>query len=1109
MNSIQLMSKLTMPRPLGIIHRKSLESLVRLVPERKLTLVTAGPGYGKTTFAAWAVSGLGMESLWFCGDDSDTDLKIFLDYLSEGIRLHYPDFLKAGLNTEEAKTMVMQFIAELENVLEKDFFMVLDEYDSIQRHPDMVLFLQTLLDRVIPHIHLILISRTDPGCSAAGPHLWSGFPTGPGLRYSKLLASRQVLVITEKDLVFSVPEISRLFEEILNQPLEPKAVDLIHQKTEGWVSGLILFSQTRGNGKDAMKRAAGFKGSQRMISNYFDENVFLSLPESIRDFLLKTAILDRLRIDFCNTLLGIANTRQILTYLEDRHLFTFALDPDRTCFSFHPLFREYLQARQEQSLPGEEISGLHNSAARLFEKNDQGQEALKSHILAGNIEDASRLLNILARPMVKQGRPQIIKSLLSSIPEHYMDDEPWFQYLQAGYFGLCNQLNLAVQGYEKVLKVFRKNKDEQGECICRMELAEYYLSTGDLKRSELEYKKILGKNRLDPFLTIIVMGHLIRVLTLFRRTGEADRYARQAIALLPELTDPSSLNMARGWIFVAQGFRHAFTGNYHKAMELAENSISLFGSAGQHRFMFSSYFLISYSCFYLGLFQKGMAAAREGATLSKGGVDEFSIFLTLLYARNHLEMKEISQDQILAALTAGKESLEAFQFNRFPEGEAQAFLVLHRAYYKLGDLARAEQSLRRGIKALENHDMPLIKNELKVALAQFLFFDRDKNAKQEAMGLLKDAEQKLLHSGWHISWISRIYARYYWEHGHRETAFKYIVYNLKISEEEGFDPWIISEASWIPPLMTELVTVHAMEPYIRRLIPKMGKLAQEQLDQLRQQGTKKMQRAAASLLSLMPQKPVPPIRAHLFGRFTVFLGQDPIPETRWKSKKAKTLFKYLLCMHPRGYLDKEILMELLWPDEDPQKSAQRFHVALAALRKALEPDISKGVKSSYIKRSGPSYRIEPGEGGKIDTETFISAFQQAKTAKDPAKAAALFKEAEAVYQGTFLEEDLYEDWCFPERERFQQAYLTALENIIAYHDQRREYSTCIWFAEKYLKIDHYSETMVRFLMRYYALDGNRTMVNRVYENFKTTVQRELNCGLSDETRTLYRRLAAV
>ena len=84
-----------------------------------------------------------------------------------------------------------------------------------------------------------------------------------------------------------------------------------------------------------------------------------------------------------------------------------------------------------------------------------------------------------------------------------------------------------------------------------------------------------------------------------------------------------------------------------------------------------------------------------------------------------------------------------------------------------------------------------------------------------------------------------------------------------------------------------------------------------------------------------------------------------------------------------------------------------------------------------------------------------------------------------------------------------------MKNIIALHENKRDYQACIRYAKKYLKTDPYSETIIRSLMRYYALDGNRPMVSRVYANFKTTVKKELNCRLSDETLELYRRLAAI
>jgi len=132
-------------------------------------------------------------------------------------------------------------------------------------------------------------------------------------------------------------------------------------------------------------------------------------------------------------------------------------------------------------------------------------------------------------------------------------------------------------------------------------------------------------------------------------------------------------------------------------------------------------------------------------------------------------------------------------------------------------------------------------------------------------------------------------------------------------------------------------------------------------------------------------------------------------------------------------------MELLWPDEDPQKSGQRFHVAMAALRKILEPDIPKGIRSTYIRRSGQSYRIDIGEKGQTDIEIFTQAIDQGQKTRDRELATGHYERAAALYRGDFLEEDPFEPWCENERERYKQAYLTALKKIIEYHEFQKGY----------------------------------------------------------------------
>ena len=84
--------------------------------------------------------------------------------------------------------------------------------------------------------------------------------------------------------------------------------------------------------------------------------------------------------------------------------------------------------------------------------------------------------------------------------------------------------------------------------------------------------------------------------------------------------------------------------------------------------------------------------------------------------------------------------------------------------------------------------------------------------------------------------------------------------------------------------------------------------------------------------------------------------------------------------------------------------------------------------------------------------------------------------------------------------------MSVLKALMAYHGERREYQDCIRFAGRYLARDKYEETVIRDLMTWYGHIGNKPMVRRIYENFRDTIQKELNCGLSDETEILYAEL---
>ena len=227
-----LSSKLLAPQTADTVTRERLHHLFAEIPRKKLTTVTAGAGYGKTTFIAQAHNHLNVNTVWYRLEPSDGDLVVFLSYLTAGIQKHFPRFgaetcrwlLKKENLEQHRETVLTVFLTELENVAKRDLIVVLDDYHTIQNSREIKSSLDFLITHLPPQVHLVLISRLDVN-----------------LPLSRLRAARQTVDIKERDLAFTLDEINRLYSQLFYIFLKQESLEMLHHKTEGWVSGLILF----------------------------------------------------------------------------------------------------------------------------------------------------------------------------------------------------------------------------------------------------------------------------------------------------------------------------------------------------------------------------------------------------------------------------------------------------------------------------------------------------------------------------------------------------------------------------------------------------------------------------------------------------------------------------------------------------------------------------------------------------------------------------------------------------------------------------------------------------------------------------------------------------
>jgi LuxR family maltose regulon positive regulatory protein len=237
-------------------------------------------------------------------------------------------------------------------------------------------------------------------------------------------------------------------------------------------------------------------------------------------------------------------------------------------------------------------------------------------------------------------------------------------------------------------------------------------------------------------------------------------------------------------------------------------------------------------------------------------------------------------------------------------------------------------------------------------------------------------------------------------------------------------------------------------------------------------------------------------------------GQEKISEEQWKSKKALSVFKYLAANWEKRLIPREVLMELLWPEGDPESAAKNLNMALTSLRRTLEPSGARG-RSSYILSSGESLHLELGTGGWVDTKIFSDKLleaQEAKAVGNHDRYLKVMHEAEELYRGDFLEEDLYEDWCIGMRESLKEEHHRLLGDISSEYLRRGEYSEALRYAEKALEVDPGREGHYRGQMEIYSSMGDRAGIERAFKRCSDYLKDNFDVSPSRETEELYHKL---
>lgn len=386
-----LLTKLHIPSTgQNIVHRTALFEKLDSGLQRKLILVSAPAGYGKTTVLSDWINQNKIPAAWFSLDDGDNDPVYFLSYIISGIQSINSMFGQNTLkllnspNKPSVESIASLLINEILSI-DQNFLLVLDDFHLIKSN-EVFKLVAFLLEHIPPNIHIVILTRSDPAISL-----------------SRLRSQGQLLELRSSDLGFSANDISILFNKKLKLSLSPDDAYSLETKTEGWIAGLQLTALSMMGREDISGFIQNLKGDNRYIMDYLMEEVMKVQTDEIKEFLLQTSILEQMSAPLCNAVLNRNDSQQILEILEENNMFVIPLDEERNWYRYHHLFADLLKQRL-QVRGNASIIELHNKASEWFNNNTMPILAIEHSIKSGNFEISVKLIGERAESMWMSGQ---------------------------------------------------------------------------------------------------------------------------------------------------------------------------------------------------------------------------------------------------------------------------------------------------------------------------------------------------------------------------------------------------------------------------------------------------------------------------------------------------------------------------------------------------------------------------------------------------------------------------------------------------------------------------------------------------------------------------------
>lgn len=508
--------KFKIPEPRkNYVSRKKLMEKMQLINKKKVTVIKAGAGSGKTTLVSGFIKENNLSEVkWVTLNHTMNQVFIFWKYVFEGTREYLGDLnedFRGWFDSNIQKDNMWQILSMYVNKMcqEKDIVLVLDDFHIVEEE-FLVSTIDFFVENLPDNLHLVLVTRTMPG-----------------IYLGAVSMEDKLLFLDENEIRMSAEESREFLIHTLGMEQEEDFLQVLIHNSNGWVGGLQLMAVAAKEQSQTV--IPSFNTSDRLIEDYISKEIFCYLTGEEKEFLKKTSILGYFNQSICEQLIPQCNFSEIIGSVLKKNLFVISIDEKERVYRYHSIMKDYLVGLLDKDR--EQKEELHGLAADIYLKLEDYDECLYQLFAMNAYERIMKLL-------LKMPQTSTTFSYMKKVPMEQIIKNTDFAYQYFFY----HYAGMEMEACERIYRLILENMKEE-ETLAAFRHADLFFDTNwEFKNLSVIPLKQLEAMPLNPVTKAYLLIKEAYFLYLEDQSAEAFRYLNSAEAIY-EKTGNSYIGM--------------------------------------------------------------------------------------------------------------------------------------------------------------------------------------------------------------------------------------------------------------------------------------------------------------------------------------------------------------------------------------------------------------------------------------------------------------------------------------------------------------------------------------------------------------------------------------